>query len=252
MIKRRFYRFEHGNRDDPSGSSSSSSESEVEVEPVEDTDIEEEEEEDDDDDDDDDEDEDDEVKGENVASDVREKGEASSSSGYESEDSSVNEVNLDSSGLPTSDDDVGFPGVEGNSLPTSIQHSPKKDETDFDMADCVLKCKSVFKCRLCPRIVCLSEETLKAHLSSKKHARSEKLRKEGRLKLMLNDDGKIEGEVHSENHDTTPVSRQKSAKPNRKGKGRWKQKKRPRQNDAESRKAKSSTEKREKRRKNDD
>lgn len=250
MIKRRFYRFEHGNRDDPSGSDSSSSESEVEVEPAEDTDFEEEEEE---------EDVDDEVKeGENVAS---EKGGASSSSGYESEDSSVNEVNLDSSGLPTSDDDVvaqniigSFSGVEGNSLPTSIQHSPKKDETDLKMADCVLKCKSVFKCKLCPRIVCLSEETLKAHLSSKKHARSEKLLKEGRLKLMLNDDGEIEGEVQSENHGTTTVSEQTPAKPKQKGKGRSKQKKRPRQ-DTESRKEKPSTENRamrRKRRKNDD
>lgn len=36
-----------------------------------------------------------------------------------------------------------------------------------DVLDCVLKSKSVFKCRLCPRIVCLTEETLKAHLTSK-------------------------------------------------------------------------------------
>lgn len=76
-------------------------------------------------------------------------------------------------GLPTSDDDVatqsgsqniigGFFGIEGNNLPTIV-----KDETDINMADCVIKCKSVFKCKLCPRIVCLSEETLKAHLASK-------------------------------------------------------------------------------------
>lgn len=81
-------------------------------------------------------------------------------------------------GLPTSDDDVAaqngrqniidsFPGREGNSVLTRAQHSPEKDKTHFDMTDCVLKCKSVFKCRLCPRIVCLSEETLKAHLNSK-------------------------------------------------------------------------------------
>lgn len=36
-----------------------------------------------------------------------------------------------------------------------------------DMPIHVLKCKSVFKCRICPRIICLTEETLKAHLQSK-------------------------------------------------------------------------------------
>lgn len=33
MIKRRFYKMEHGDRDDPSNQSSSSSDSEIEVEP---------------------------------------------------------------------------------------------------------------------------------------------------------------------------------------------------------------------------
>lgn len=31
----------------------------------------------------------------------------------------------------------------------------------------VLKFKSVFKCRLCPRIICLTEDTLRNHLQSK-------------------------------------------------------------------------------------
>ncbi|KAK6125229.1 hypothetical protein DH2020_041029 [Rehmannia glutinosa] len=270
MIKRRFYRFEHGNRDDPSGSSSSSSDSEVEGEALDETEVEEDEEEEEEQDEEE----------ENISSGVRGKGEASSSSGYESEDSSANEVNLDSSGLPTSDDDVAaqnggqniigsFPSGEGDTVLAKAQHSPEKDEAHFDVADCVLKCKSVFKCKLCPRIVCLSEETLKAHLNSKaskyllllnirsafnaypefshresfilaflpifillsvvRHARSEKLLKEGRLKLMLNDDGKIEGEAHTENHATTIVSGQKSARPKKKGKGPWKQRKRSRQ-----------------------
>lgn len=35
---------------------------------------------------------------------------------------------------------------------------------------CILKCKSGFKCRLCPRIVCMTEEALKAHLKSKVHS----------------------------------------------------------------------------------
>lgn len=36
-----------------------------------------------------------------------------------------------------------------------------------DMASYVLKCKSVFKCRICPRIICLTEDTLRDHLQSK-------------------------------------------------------------------------------------
>ena len=90
----------------------------------------------------------------------------------------VSTTELVFAGLPTSDEDTAaqvgsqnivgsLSGGEGNSLPTIALDSPKKDKTDFETADCILKHKSVFKCRLCPRIVCLSEETLKAHLSSK-------------------------------------------------------------------------------------
>lgn len=223
MIKRRFYRIEHGNRDAPSNSSSSSSDSEVEaeVEATEETEDEE----------------------ENEVAESRENNEASSSSGYESEDSSVNEVNLDSSGLPTSDDDIttqkhmqiiteSHPSGKGNAEPVNTEHGQKKDEIPLDAADCVLKLKSVFKCRLCPRIVCLSEETLKAHLTSKRHARSEKLLREGRLKLMLNSNGQIEGEAHSEMHDATTVSVEEKPTKFRKAKGERKQKKRLRKKEA--------------------
>ncbi|XP_073015271.1 uncharacterized protein [Primulina eburnea] len=119
------------------------------------------------------------------------------------------------------------------------------------MADCVLKCKSVFKCRLCPRIVCLSEESLKAHLNSKRHARSMKLQREGRLKLMLENDGKIEGETELEKHATNTVSGQQvSAKPKKKVKGRFKPKKRIRQEEKGSRRVKRPDDSRGKRRKN--
>ncbi|XP_073014909.1 uncharacterized protein [Primulina eburnea] len=84
MIKRQFYRFEHGDRDAPSDSSSS--DSEVEAETNDGTEVEDEE--------------------DNEFGEIGEKEIMSSSSGYESEDSSVNEINLDSSGLPTSDDDM--------------------------------------------------------------------------------------------------------------------------------------------------
>ena len=43
----------------------------------------------------------------------------------------------------------------------------EKDSLPADVAGYILKCKSVFRCRLCPRIVCLTEETLRAHLKSK-------------------------------------------------------------------------------------
>lgn len=36
-----------------------------------------------------------------------------------------------------------------------------------DMPDCIFKIKSVFRCRICPTIICLTEETLRAHLKSK-------------------------------------------------------------------------------------
>lgn len=36
-----------------------------------------------------------------------------------------------------------------------------------DLASCVLKRKAVFRCRMCPKIICLNEETMKLHLDSK-------------------------------------------------------------------------------------
>lgn len=42
-----------------------------------------------------------------------------------------------------------------------------KELLPAEFPNCILKRKSVFKCRLCPRVVCLNEETLKAHLKCK-------------------------------------------------------------------------------------
>lgn len=82
-------------------------------------------------------------------------------------------------GLPTNDDEI----EAGNVVQPAIKrHSSRKSdaeivdplsntmaEKDSSPSDVgyVLKCKSVFKCRLCPRIVCLTEETLMTHLKSK-------------------------------------------------------------------------------------
>ncbi|KAI5339407.1 hypothetical protein L3X38_018679 [Prunus dulcis] len=185
MIKRRFYKLEHGDRDGPSNSSSSSSDSEIEPEAIEDSD------------DDDD-----------VVEELEEDAQAcSTSSGYQSEDSSANEVPDDSSDLPINEDDAKTGnerqvplanqlfGKSGSEILEEQSNIVANEESlPVDFPDCVVKCKSAFKCRICPRVVCLNEETLRAHLKSKRHARSEKLLDEGRLKTMLNTDGKIEEE----------------------------------------------------------
>ncbi|KAI3726439.1 hypothetical protein L1987_66236 [Smallanthus sonchifolius] len=226
MIKRRFYKQEHGDRDAPSDSSSSS-DSELDAEASVDT------EEDNDDDD-------------NMVMESKKKEKpSSSSSGYESEDSSANEVNLDSAGSPTNDDDSGEENYKQaiNGSRSSAHNRfdigiPQSTEAGNDAVknglDCVLKSKSVFKCKLCPRIVCLTEETLKAHLKSKRHARSEKLLKEGRLKMMLNSDGEVEeleedGETHQERHAAILAlaeSNKNATKDSKKSKGRQRQRKR--------------------------
>lgn len=43
----------------------------------------------------------------------------------------------------------------------------EKESLPADIPAYIMKCKSVFKCRICPRIICLNEETLRAHLNSK-------------------------------------------------------------------------------------
>jgi len=43
----------------------------------------------------------------------------------------------------------------------------EKETVQADMPAYVLKHKSVFKCKICPRITCLSEGTLRDHLQSK-------------------------------------------------------------------------------------
>ncbi|XP_062150681.1 uncharacterized protein LOC133859325 [Alnus glutinosa] len=182
MIKRQFYKLEHANRDDASDSSSSS-DSELEAEAIDGSE-------------------------DDAVAEVKEDNEScSTSSGYKSEDSSANEVDIDSSGLPISDDDSEtgnereiltdsqLSGQRGSkTLETQSDIAAEKESLPADIPACILKCKSVFKCRICPRIICLNEETLRAHLKSKRHARSEKLLNEGRLKAMLNSDGEIENQ----------------------------------------------------------
>ncbi|KAG6716347.1 hypothetical protein I3842_04G044700 [Carya illinoinensis] len=165
MIKRRFYKLEHADKDQASDSSSSS-DSELEAEAIDDSD-------------------------DDVVAEVKENEESCSTS----------------SGLTIVDDDAetgnerqiltdshlsGKCGSEA--LETHSNIMAEKESLPADIPACIMKCKSVFKCRICPRIICLNEETLRAHLDSKRHARSEKLLNEGRLKAILNSDGEIENQ----------------------------------------------------------
>lgn len=43
----------------------------------------------------------------------------------------------------------------------------EKDPIPAYALEYILCSKSVFKCRICPRVVCLKEDTLKTHLKSK-------------------------------------------------------------------------------------
>lgn len=195
MIKRRFYRHEHGDRNSGSDSSSSSSDSELEAEAAEETEA------------------------EDDIAEVKECRQSHSSS----------------SGLLTNDDNIFIKSHSSSKRDAEIvgrlSNTVAEKDSVLSEVDCILKCKSVFRCRLCPRIVCLSEETLKTHLKSKRHARSEKLLSEGRLKLMLNSDGEIEeeeedGETHAERHARIVAATQNSANSKKKNKGRQRQRKR--------------------------
>lgn len=214
MIKRRFYKIEHAGGNDDASDSSSDSEVEAEADAEE------------------------EASEEASENDVKVHNESSStSSGYASEDSSANEVGIDSSGLLLNEEDA----ETGNDIQNltdrqlSGSHSAKiseesdiiaeKDSLPADVAGHILKCKSVFRCRLCPRIVCLTEESLRAHLKSKRHARSEKLLNDGRLKVMLNSDGEEEQqETPAEMHARIVALAQPNQK--MKNKGRQRQRKR--------------------------
>ncbi|CAA3001050.1 Hypothetical predicted protein [Olea europaea subsp. europaea] len=159
MIKSRFYRLEHGDRDASSDDYSSSSVSKVEADETEDEE-------------------------ENEVAEVRKDNEASSSSGYEREGSSVNE-NLDS-------------------LVMRIIQLEITCKSSLKVIQMVAILNLSITSMLCPRIVCLSEETLKAHLTSK-----------------------VEGETHSEMHDASVSGEgEKPTKFKKKVKGERKQKKR--------------------------
>nr|XP_009765807.1 PREDICTED: uncharacterized protein LOC104217301 isoform X5 [Nicotiana sylvestris] len=202
MIKRRFYKLEHGDRDAPSESSSSSDDSELEAAATEDEEEYEYEEEDDND-----------TKEEEDDVARLTGGNESSSVGLQSSDEDVTTLKDTKISGETHLLEKGIADLD-NARKNSM---PEEDDIPRDALDYVLKCKSVFKCRICPRIVCLTVQTLNAHLKSKRHARSEKLLKEGKLKLMLTEDGRIEGEIHPE--EDSPIRGQNPSESKKKSKG---------------------------------
>ncbi|CAM6106348.1 unnamed protein product [Calypogeia fissa] len=94
---------------------------------------------------------------------------------------------------------------------------------------CVGESNKVFKCRVCPKVVCLSEQSMEAHLASKRHARSLKQLAEGTLKVQLDSDGEEEeeGETHAERFARTISTAQEDKTVKRKrDSGRQRQRKR--------------------------
>ncbi|KAM0945902.1 hypothetical protein DsansV1_C09g0089121 [Dioscorea sansibarensis] len=217
MIKRRFLKQDHGDKSGSDSDSSSSSDSSPEPSQEE------------------------EVDGHDVPIGRAENEEVdkppspSPGSGYETEDGSANDSEGDSSGLLSNDKeessgrhrnlkdnqlviDVHAVGKDDKLLKVGDKPCDPNDPIQAELANCILKLKSVFKCRLCPRIILLNENTVRTHLSSKRHDRSKKLLGEGRLKLMLNSDGEIEEEqeTHSERHTRTlALAQELDAQPNK-------------------------------------
>lgn len=188
--------------------------------------------------------------------------EASSSSSSSSSDSfkaSSSDVNSDdhaSSPAPINQIDVSSPEDESADENDSvnpaklgwvferdeIEHLPKQPHKEkrklshgranSGTEEYVVMCKNVLKCRLCPKTICLTGDTMRAHLSSQKHARSLKHLEEGTLKLMLNSDGEEEeqGETHAERYARTLASAKEEKAPGtlkrKKSSGRQRQRKR--------------------------
>ncbi|KAI0513463.1 hypothetical protein KFK09_009485 [Dendrobium nobile] len=228
MIKRRFYKIEHGDNSGSSESSSSDdSDSFTEVEAEEDHEVEEEEEQ--------------EENERGRGNDDNTLRCPSPGSGYESEDSSNNEGDDDTSDLLTNEENASGGNIKvsmtvGKVPDNEVEIAPEMTGMTIDpnylvqtdISNFILKFKSVFKCRLCPRVLCLNEDTVRTHLSSKRHSRSKKLHDEGRLKLMLNSDGELEEEqeTHAERHARILAVSQKPNPPKNKDNGRQRQNKR--------------------------
>lgn len=48
----------------------------------------------------------------------------------------------------------------------NLEEPPEEEEENYILG-CMIKCKSVYKCRYCPDTICLNEKSMEAHVSSK-------------------------------------------------------------------------------------
>ncbi|KAF9683948.1 hypothetical protein SADUNF_Sadunf04G0066900 [Salix dunnii] len=229
MIKRRFFKAEHGEKDEASSdSSSSSSDSEADATEQSEDDVVADPEKNSESEDDD------------TAAEPKEnsESEASSSSGYESEDSSANVIDGYSSEhlhsrldyyFKMSDDDETADDINtrtGIEILKKQSNATAEESVPDDVPDCILKCKSVYKCRMCPRIICLTEETMRTHLISKVRHGMFLFRCENEFCANNSISHHLESnETHAERHARTVALAQRLSTKKNKG-GRQRQRKR--------------------------
>jgi hypothetical protein len=153
MIKRRFYKLEHGDKDSGSDSSCFSSDSDPETEESEQSEE------------------------EDSVAEVSEDGD---DSGDDESPAAGEDADVDDGDDNSDADDYGGT-LEKMSMNRFLEEPPEEEEENYILG-CMIQSKSVYKCRYCPTVVCLNENTMQAHVSSKKHARMEKLVKEGKIR----------------------------------------------------------------------
>ncbi|CAK9236580.1 unnamed protein product [Sphagnum troendelagicum] len=212
MIKRQFYAIEHAdNGDDASSSSSSSSSSSL-----------------------------------NTSSDLSSAAEDEQDDGAWPEEEEEEEEGASFGWHASEAVDIEDHGLKSKKKPVSNQWAEAVEETEKERAEekgleetVVIHIgggrgrRGVYKCRLCPKILCLSEETMQAHLGSKGHARSVKQLVEGKLKVQLDSDGEEEedGETHAERNARMKATAQMKVEPvkRKRNVGRQQQRKRVKQ-----------------------
>ncbi|GAQ85163.1 hypothetical protein KFL_002220070 [Klebsormidium nitens] len=111
---------------------------------------------------------------------------------------------------PSSDEETGLferrqqsQGAEPSNPWAEAVEDTERGRNELDDEELVVQVGKVFKCRLCPNVLCLNEGTMLAHLKSKKHARYLQQLAAGRGRLLIDSDGEDlaeEAETHAERH----------------------------------------------------
>eukprot|EP00243_Klebsormidium_subtile_P001740 TRINITY_DN13224_c0_g1_i1.p1 TRINITY_DN13224_c0_g1~~TRINITY_DN13224_c0_g1_i1.p1 ORF type:complete len:296 (-),score=58.88 TRINITY_DN13224_c0_g1_i1:109-996(-) len=110
----------------------------------------------------------------------------------------------------TSDEETGLyerrqhsQGAEPSNPWAEAVEDTERGRNELDEEELVVQVGKVFKCRLCPNVLCLNEHTMLAHLKSKKHARYLQQLAAGTGRLLIDSDGEDlaeEAETHAERH----------------------------------------------------